>query len=218
MSIEFEDVTDLQQMVDAARALLKLPADSTTDQIYVTGFEIVLSQISSTYGKQDSAKANYLRMSVLQNIDLDGDNEETYHLAHRVGAAYLMHGWVAEAEETFNLALGGFNKLHKGEETQSTEILKVCGSLGTLYEKSGDYKKAIALASRLLKAQEEKSGPDHRDTLLSVVNVAGLLQHVGDLKQAEDMYRRAMTSLEKACLDEKRHFVNAQNKTEYTVL
>ena len=203
MSIEFEDVTDLQAMVDAARSRLKLPADSTTDQVYVAGFEIVLSQISSSYGKEDSSKANYLRMAVLSSIDLDGDNEETYHLAHRVGAAYLMHGWVAEAEETLNLALGGFNKLHQGEEVQSADSLKVCGSLGTLYEKSGDYKKAIALASRLLKAQENRNGLQHRDTLLSVVNVAGLLQHVGDLKQSEDMYRKAMSTLEKVCSEEK---------------
>ena len=200
-NVEFTDVSDLHAVLDAARPLLSLPSTSTSQEIYHAGFEAVLQQITTLYpDSTDSTKAHRLRLAVLQDIDLTSEeNEATANLAHRVGAAYLMHGKLLEAKQTLLLSLGGLNKVH-GE--LHPEVLKCCGTLTTVYERMGDYKTAIAMASRVLKAQEEQLGSKHRETLTSVTNVAGLLQHVGDVKQAEDMYIRALAELQVVCEEE----------------
>jgi len=211
--VDFEDVTEIEDIITTARTTLQLDADSPTSTVYSKGFEVVLQLIGQQIGKKNPKKAQKLRLSVLREIDLTQEDEETYNLAHRVGASYLMHGQLKDAETTLTLALGGLNKnsnknknknknnaAHGGGELHP-DALKVCGTLGTVYERTGDYKKAIALASRLLKAQEEQFGATHRDTLHSVTNVAGLLLHVGDTQQAEDLYVRAKEALEVLCAE-----------------
>ena len=193
--VEFEDVSDLCAMVDAAKTTLQLPSTATNAEVYHKGFEVVLQHITTTFS-HNTTKAQYLRLAVLQDINItEKENEATYHLAHRVGASYLMHGKVKRAETILLLALSGLNKLHGDATDVHPEVLKVCGTLTTVYERSGDYKKAIAMASRVLKAQEAQLGPKHRETLSSVTNVAGLLLHVGDVQQSEDLYQRALVDL-----------------------
>ena len=195
-SIVIEDVTEMEDIISQARIKLKLDSTTPTSKVFSEGFEIVLQEITFGIGTKNPEQAQNMRLSVLNDIDLTATNEKTYQLAHRVGAAYLMHGEIKKAETVLTQALGGITKIH-GE--LHPEVLKVCVTLGTVYESSGAYKKAIALASRVLKAMEEQLGSTHRDTINSVTNVAGLLQHVGDVKQAEDMYQRAKTGFEDIC-------------------
>jgi tetratricopeptide (TPR) repeat protein len=77
----------------------------------------------------------------------------------------------------------------------SAEVVQVCATLSTLHEQQGQYKKAVAILVRVLKAQESSLGESARMTLNTVSNLAGLLSHVGDLQQAKDMYIRAAMGL-----------------------
>jgi hypothetical protein len=127
MSVEFEDVSDLCAMVDAAKTTLQLPSTATNAEVYHKGFEVVLQHITTTFS-HNTTKAQYLRLAVLQDINItEKENEATYHLAHRVGASYLMHGKVKRAETILLLALSGLNKLHGDATDVHPEVLKVCG-------------------------------------------------------------------------------------------
>jgi tetratricopeptide (TPR) repeat protein len=214
-TVEFEDVSDLHTMIDAAKPMLSLPAEATAEEVYINGFEVVLQQITKSFSS-NATKAEYLRLAVLRDIDFKtGETEEMYNLAHRVGASYLMHGKIKDAEETLLYALGGLNKIHGDQEKNvHPEVLKVCGTLTTVYERSGEYKKAIAMASRVLKAQEEQLGNLHRTTLLTITNVAGLLQHVEDTSQSEDMYKRALIGLETVIKSEAEEKRSKKNESE----
>ena len=111
-TVEFEDVSDLHTMIDAAKPMLSLPAEATAEEVYINGFEVVLQQITKSFSS-NATKAEYLRLAVLRDIDFKtGETEEMYNLAHRVGASYLMHGKIKDAEETLLYALGGLNKIH----------------------------------------------------------------------------------------------------------
>ena len=54
-----------------------------------------------------------------------------------------------------------------------------------------------ALYHRALEGRERTLGPDHKDTLISVGNMAALLKAQGKFDEAELMYRRTMESRER---------------------
>ena len=63
--------------------------------------------------------------------------------------------------------------------------------------RNGDYAAAEPLFRRALEATERVLGPEHRDTLGSVNNLAALLESKGDSAAAEPLYRRALEACER---------------------
>jgi tetratricopeptide (TPR) repeat protein len=74
--------------------------------------------------------------------------------------------------------------------------MKIQLDLGYFYAQ-GRLKEAQALFERALAGREKELGPDHPSTLISVNNVAVLLQDQGRLKEAQPLYERALDGKEK---------------------
>lgn len=81
------------------------------------------------------------------------------------------------------------------QETQDLEALYE--QVTTLYQ-AGKYEEAIPLAKKHLELTENKFGPDHQDTALSLNGLAGLYDSMGEYARAEPLYQRALKIHEKA--------------------
>jgi tetratricopeptide (TPR) repeat protein len=60
----------------------------------------------------------------------------------------------------------------------------------SLYSKSGRYKEAENINRRVIKLCETVLGPEHPDTLTSIINLAGILNSQCKYEQAEEISRR----------------------------
>jgi tetratricopeptide (TPR) repeat protein len=88
------------------------------------------------------------------------------------------------------------NSAHEAEICEPTPWLMNRG--GTFLEYArGDFAGAEPLYRRALEVRERVLGPEHPDTLVSVNNLAGLLESTGDYAGAEPLYRRALEARER---------------------
>ena len=184
-----------ESVIPLARQKASVSEDVSVEGLYIEAFEVVLAVINEIVAKKDVKMAQQLRNNVLDAIDISNniDNKEnTCKLAHRLGAALMIYGRYDDAEKALLQSMAGMTKLH-GE--LSTQVVQVCATLSTLHEQRGEYRKAVGILARVLKAQENSFGENSRVTLNTVASLAGLLSHVGDLQQSHDMYERATSGL-----------------------
>jgi tetratricopeptide (TPR) repeat protein len=92
-------------------------------------------------------------------------------------------------------------QMHDKEQNRSdAEALAEAGRLNKevvrLYQ-AGRAKEALPLAKRALAIREKVLGPEHPDTALSLNNLGGLLDAMGDQKGAKPYYERALAIREK---------------------
>lgn len=78
-----------------------------------------------------------------------------------------------------------------------TEINQMGQRISELFA-AGRYREAIPIARRLVRAMEEREGPDGLNTATAVNSLALLLEDANRLSEAESNYRRAIRILEKA--------------------
>lgn len=78
-----------------------------------------------------------------------------------------------------------------------TEINQMGHKVSELFA-AGRYREAIPLARRLVRALEEREGPDGLNTAAAVNSLALLLEDANRLSEAESNYRRVIRSLDKA--------------------
>ena len=177
-----------------ARKRAGSPEDTPAEQLYRDSFEVVLAVINEHVGATDAKTAAALRSTVLDAIDYEAaEDEAAYELSHRLGASLMIHtSRYEDAEKALLHSMAGMTRIH-GE--LSDQVVRVCSTLSTLHEKKGEYKKAVAILGRVLKAQEDSLGHSARMTLNTVSSLAGLLSHIGDLQQAKDLYTRATAGL-----------------------
>ena len=153
-----------------ARKRTGTPDITPPEQIYRDCFEVVLAIINERVGAMDAKMASTLRNTVINAVDYEGDDEQAYTLAHRLGAALMIHtSRYEDAEKALRHSMAGMTRIY-GE--LSTEVVQVCATLSTLLEKQGQYKKAVVILVRVLKAQESSLGKNARMTLNTVSNLS----------------------------------------------
>ncbi len=81
--------------------------------------------------------------------------------------------------------------------SKATEEPFVPAQLGAFLSDNGVYSPAEPLLRRALEASERVLGPEHSDTLLSMNNLAMLLEHKGDNGGAQPLLERAMEARER---------------------
>jgi tetratricopeptide (TPR) repeat protein len=64
--------------------------------------------------------------------------------------------------------------------------------LARAYRDGGRLDQAVKLFEKVLEVRQAKLGPDHRDTLLSMVHLANALQQRGDFDRAERLLRQCL--------------------------
>ncbi|KAJ5281307.1 hypothetical protein N7478_006679 [Penicillium angulare] len=114
---------------------------------------------------------------------------------HRLGSLYSDQGRLKEAEEMYQRALAGYEKV-LGPDHMST--LDIVNDLGNLYSDQEKLKEAEEIYQRALVGYEKALGLDHTSTLNTVNNLGILFSDQGKLKEAEEMYQRALAGYEKA--------------------
>ncbi|KAJ5623136.1 protein kinase subdomain-containing protein [Penicillium lividum] len=131
----------------------------------------------------------------LQTSQLSVENVASLGGLSGLGSLYKDQGKLKEAEEIYQRALAGFEKV-LGPGHIST--LNTVNNLGNLYYDQGKPKEAEEMYQRALAGYEKTLGPDHTSTLNTVNNLGLLYYAQGKLKKAEDMYQRALVGYEKA--------------------
>lgn len=78
------------------------------------------------------------------------------------------------------------------------ETLTSISNLALAYTHQGKYKEAVKVCSVALEEREKKLGPDHFDTLLSLISLRCLIQleEPGCHQEATDLYQRACSAFE----------------------
>ncbi|CAJ2505652.1 Uu.00g130460.m01.CDS01 [Anthostomella pinea] len=114
---------------------------------------------------------------------------------HNLGLLYSDQGKLNEAEEMYQRALQGKEKL-LGPNHIST--LDTVNNLGNLYSDQDRLKEAEEMYQRALKGYKKALGPNHTSTLDTVNNLGNLYSDQGELKEAEKMYHRALQEKEQA--------------------
>ena len=86
----------------------------------------------------------------------------------------------------------------QGIYAQETQDLEGLYEQGINLLQAGKYEEAIPIAKKHLELTENKFGPNHPDTALSLDNLAGLYDTMGDYAKAEPLYQRALKIFENA--------------------
>ncbi|KAL3429076.1 hypothetical protein BDV09DRAFT_203329 [Aspergillus tetrazonus] len=126
---------------------------------------------------------------------LPKDRFNIFKAFHGLGNLYLYQGKLEEAEEMYQQALAGKEKV-LGPNHIST--LDTTNSLGLLCFDQGKLKEAEEMYQQALAGKEKALGPGHTSTLGIVNNLGNLYKNQGKLKEAEEMYQRALAGYEKA--------------------
>jgi tetratricopeptide (TPR) repeat protein len=63
---------------------------------------------------------------------------------------------------------------------------------------SGNYEKGRVLAQKALQIAEQNAGIDHPDVASSLNSLAGIYKALGDYAEAEPLYKRSLSIMEKA--------------------
>ncbi|KAJ5313618.1 uncharacterized protein N7443_000502 [Penicillium atrosanguineum] len=134
--------------------------------------------------------ANYVRQ-----LDWSGDNFAVWGAFHGLGNLFKDQGRLKEAEEIYQRALIGKEKVLGPDHTS---ILNTVHNLGDLYSDQWKLKEAEEIYQRALAGYEKALGPHHTSTLITVNNLGNLYSNQGNLKEAEEMYQRALVGYEKA--------------------
>ncbi|KAF8245505.1 hypothetical protein K440DRAFT_555694, partial [Wilcoxina mikolae CBS 423.85] len=112
-------------------------------------------------------------------------------LLHNIGI-YLY--WKGE----YDAAEGHLTRSYEIERSISSDILKVTYSLAMVYERKGDYNKALDWYGRALAGDEKSLGKDHPTTLNTVDNIASVYSSQGDYSRALNWCERALAGKEKS--------------------
>ena len=94
--------------------------------------------------------------------------------------------WLALAASTCLTA----PSLAQGASARSAEIAEL--------SKAGKYSEAVPLAQKFLADMEKNHGPVHRDVAAALNNLGMLYGSTGQDAEAEPLYKRALTTFEKA--------------------
>jgi tetratricopeptide (TPR) repeat protein len=179
-----------------------------------------LGLLLSDKGDYDGAEALYRRALAGYEKALGAEHPNTLNTVNNLGNLLSAKGDYEGAEALLRRALEGREKV-LGPEHPDTLWSVLC--LGNLLHAKGDYrgaeplyrrvlesgKKALgyilskegdyeALYRRALESREKALGPEHPDTLWSVLCLGYLLSEEGDYDGAEALYRRALEGREKA--------------------
>ncbi|KAJ5899929.1 hypothetical protein N7495_004673 [Penicillium taxi] len=123
-----------------------------------------------------------------------GENVSIWGAFHRLGSLYRNQGKLKEAEEMYQRALAGYEKVLGPDHTSTLDTVN---NFGLLYSDQGRLKEAEKMFHRALAGYEKALGPDHTSTLDTVNNFGLLYSDQGRLKEAEEMYQRALAGYEK---------------------
>jgi tetratricopeptide (TPR) repeat protein len=132
--------------------------------------------------------------TICKFLDLDGLNSEFLQACNWFGRFYQENGHFSEAEEMWNRALAGREKI-LGPDHPDT--LMTVHSLGVLYYEQRCLDEAEKMYDRALAGREKILGPDHPDTLMTVNNLNVLYYEQRRLDEAEKMCNRALVGREK---------------------
>ena len=114
---------------------------------------------------------------------------------YNLGFLYRNQGKLAAAEQMYERALAGFEKVLGAEHTST---LTTVNNLGILYMNQGKLAAAEQMYGRALAGFEKVLGAEHTSTLDTVHNLGALYRNQGKLAAAEQMYGRALAGFEKA--------------------
>ncbi|KAL5045966.1 hypothetical protein BDW71DRAFT_207950 [Aspergillus fruticulosus] len=123
------------------------------------------------------------------------DRINVYGALAGLGTLYYTQGKLKEAEEMYQQALAGYEKLLSPDHIST---LNTVNNLGNLYRNQGKLKEAEQMYQRALAGYGNALGADHTSTLDTVNNLGALYYTQGKLKEAEEMYQQALAGYEKA--------------------
>ncbi|KAL4759686.1 uncharacterized protein BDW70DRAFT_161387 [Aspergillus foveolatus] len=161
-----------------------------------------LGLLYSDQGNLRKAEEMYQRALAGFEKALGPDHTSTLDTVHNLGILYKKQGNLRKPEEMYQRALAGYEK-----GPGQTSTLNTVHNLGILYKKQDKlkeaeqmYQRALAgyekaleqMYQRALAGYEKALGPDHTSTLDTVNNLGTLYSDQVKLKEAEEMYWRAL--------------------------
>lgn len=138
--------------------------------------------------------ANRICESLKNELGLPQDRELLSAL-HSLGRLFWFQGRLKEAEEMYERALAGREKV-LGPDDIST--LDTVHNIGVLYHDQGRLDEAEKMYQQALTGYQKVLGPDHLSTLSTVQNLGNLYKDQQEWKEAEEMYQQALTGYKKA--------------------
>ncbi|KAH8598606.1 hypothetical protein B0O99DRAFT_567078 [Bisporella sp. PMI_857] len=138
---------------------------------------------------QHAARCSYMFSNSL--VANDGLADE----CHNLGLLYADQGKLVEAEQMYQRALQGYEKVWGPDHTST---LAMVNNLGNLYRNQDKLVEAEQMYQRALHGYEKVWGPAHMLTLSTVINLGNFYVHQGKLVEAEQMYQQALHGYEKA--------------------
>ncbi|KAL8724135.1 MAG: hypothetical protein Q9166_008122, partial [cf. Caloplaca sp. 2 TL-2023] len=111
-----------------------------------------------------------------------------------LGNLYADQGKLVEAEQMYQRALDGKEKVWGPEHTSTLDTVN---NLGILYADQGKLVEAEQMYQRALDGKEKAWGPEHTATLDTVNNLGLLYADQGKLVEAEQMLQQALDGKEK---------------------
>ncbi|KAL5050528.1 hypothetical protein BDW71DRAFT_203267 [Aspergillus fruticulosus] len=128
---------------------------------------------------------------------------------NNIGNLYRAQGKLKEAEKMYQQALAGYEKALGPNYLTHPPTMSTVNNLGNLYFYQDKLIEAEEMYQQALAGYKTTLGPDHTSTLNTVKNLGNLYsdqgkhwqdmkRHWGKLKEAEEVYQRALAGKEKA--------------------
>ena len=207
-----------ERSVDAARQLQSQALDFYKSGRYVEGLPIAqqaagmlealvgsehpdsvaallnLADLQRAGGNFTAAEPLYQRVLDLQLRTNRGEDSTTAAALQGLAAAYSETNAYAAAEPLYRRLVTMRERI---DGLQGPGTAKSINDLGRVYHAMGAYEKALPLYQRALVIQE-KTSPEHPDTLATLSNLANLQMDLGDYAQSEALHLRALKSRERS--------------------
>ena len=113
---------------------------------------------------------------------------------HELGDLLKRQGKTNQAEQMYQRALTGYEKVYRPNYQSTSRIMN---NLGLVYLNQGKLDGAEQMFERALASEETALGPNHSLTLETVNNLGDLCIERGQLEKAEKMLQRALAGREK---------------------
>ncbi|KAL4945779.1 hypothetical protein BDV06DRAFT_219022 [Aspergillus oleicola] len=164
---------------------------------------IVLGSLCCTTPTQEETETTFSQHRLLPHADKmlrllrtwSIPNDSGFYTSiHDLGCLYLSQGRLREAEESYQLALPGRERLLGPDHTSTLETLN---NLGLVYTNRGKFHDAEQMCQRALSGREIALGASDVSTLDSANNLGFLYTKIGKPSKAEIMYKRALAGYEK---------------------